>query len=68
MAHISRKSSKNGLPSNLIQIFRSERSEAQTFCVPFNNLTVLAELMESAHSIISITFIMLFNIVLKLVQ
>jgi hypothetical protein len=40
-----------GLASNLIQMFRSERSEAQRFCVPFNNLTVLtglAVLMESA--------------------
>ena len=43
------RSGRNGLPSNLIQIFWSDptdRSKAQMFCVPFNNLTVLAELME----------------------
>jgi hypothetical protein len=32
----------------LSKFFRSDRSEAQTFCVPFNNLTGLAVLMESA--------------------
>ena len=38
--------------SNFIKIFRSDKSEAQTFYVSFNNLTVLtglAMLMESAH-------------------
>lgn len=45
------RSGRNGPPSNLIQIFWSDptdRSKAQMFCVriPFNNLTVLAELME----------------------
>ena len=48
ISHVSRKFGENG-PPNLIQIFRSERFEAQMFCVPFNNLTILTELMESAQ-------------------
>jgi hypothetical protein len=46
-----RKSSENGSPSKLIQTFGLDWPEVQTFCVPFNNLTVLtrlAVLMESA--------------------
>ena len=44
-------SSENGPHSNVIKIFQLDRSEAQMFCVSFNNLTVLtglAMLMESA--------------------
>jgi hypothetical protein len=51
LAHVSRKSSENVPPSNLIQIFRSERSEVQTFSVLYNNLTFLVELMESSQSV-----------------
>ena len=37
-------SSENGPHSNIIYIFRSDMSEAQMFCVPFNNFTVLTGL------------------------
>jgi hypothetical protein len=33
--------------SNVITVFRSDRCEAQMVCVPFNNLTGLAVLMEA---------------------
>jgi hypothetical protein len=49
LVYVSQISSENGHHSNVIQIFRSDRSEAQMFCVSFNNLTGLAVLMESAH-------------------
>ena len=39
-----RKSSENGSPSKLIQTFGLDWPEVQTFCVPFNNLTVLTRL------------------------
>ena len=45
-------SSENGPHSNVIKIFRLDRSEAQMFCVSFNNLTVLsglAVLMEAPY-------------------
>jgi hypothetical protein len=42
---VSEISRDNGCPSNLIQIFWSERSEAQTFCAQFNSLIVLADLV-----------------------
>jgi hypothetical protein len=48
LVYVSQISSENGLHSNFISIFRSDRFEAQTFCFPFNNLTVLTVLMESA--------------------
>ena len=41
---------ENGTPSNLIQISQLDWPEAQMFCVSFNNLTVLIELMESTIS------------------
>ena len=49
---VSQISSENGPHSNVFKIFLSDRSEAQMFCGSFNNLTVLAVLMESAHSIL----------------
>ena len=49
LVYVSQISSENGPHSiNFIKIFRSDKSKAQTFCVSFNNLTVLAGLMESA--------------------
>jgi hypothetical protein len=51
--YVSQMSSENGPHSNCIKIFRSDKSEAQTFCVSFNNLTVLTRLVvliESAQS------------------
>ena len=37
-------SSENGPHSNVIKIFPLDRSEAQMFCISFNNLTVLTGL------------------------
>ena len=37
-------SSENGPHSNIIKIFPLDRSEAQMFCISFNNLTVLTGL------------------------
>jgi hypothetical protein len=51
LVYVSQISSENGPHSNVIKIFQSDRSEAQMFCVSFNNLTVLtglAVLKESA--------------------
>jgi hypothetical protein len=50
LVYVSQISSENGPHSNFIWSFRSDRSKAQTFCVPwpFNNLTVLTVLRESA--------------------
>ena len=52
LVYVSQISSENGPHSNFIEInFRSarDRSEAQTFCVPFNNLTVLTDLAVFIH-------------------
>ena len=55
-------SSENGPHSNVIKIFRLDRSEAQMFCVSFNNLTVLAVLMEAPYIYIFIqTCLALFS-------
>ena len=40
-------SSENGPHSNVIKIFPLDRSEAQMFCISFNNLTVLTGLAMS---------------------
>jgi hypothetical protein len=48
LVYVSQISSENGPRSNFISIFRSGRSESQTFCVPFNNLTVLTVLINGA--------------------
>jgi hypothetical protein len=51
MVYVSQISSENGPHSNVTKNFQSDRSEAQMFCVSFNNLTVLtglAVLKESA--------------------
>jgi hypothetical protein len=54
LVYVSQISSENGPHSNFIgKFFRSDRSEAQTFCVPFNNLTGLAVLMEIALSLLA---------------
>jgi hypothetical protein len=44
LVYVSQISSENGPRSNVINIFQSDRSEAQMFCVSFNNLTVLTGL------------------------
>ena len=49
LVYVSQISSENGPYSNVIKIFQSDRSEAQMFCVSFNNLTVLTVLKESAQ-------------------
>ena len=49
-------SSENGPHSNVIKIFRLDRSEAQMFCVSFNNLTVLTGLVMLMESAIYIFF------------
>ena len=53
--YVSQISSENGPHSNFIKIFRSDRSNAQTFCLSFNNLAVLtglAVLIENAPTFI----------------
>jgi hypothetical protein len=53
LVYVSQTSSENWPHSNVTKIFQSDRSEAQVFCVSFNNLTVLtglAVLKESALS------------------
>jgi hypothetical protein len=55
LVYVSQISIENGPHSNVIKIFRHDRSEAQMFCVAFINLTVLtglAVLMESAHIVV----------------
>jgi hypothetical protein len=44
LVYVSQISSENGPHSDVINIFQSDRSEAQMFCVSFNNLTVLTGL------------------------
>ena len=41
---VSQICGENGPHSNVIKIFRSNRSEVQMFCVPFNNLNFLGNL------------------------
>jgi hypothetical protein len=54
--YVSQISSENGPHSNFIEIFRSDRFEAQTFCVPFNNLTVLNGLAGLGESVLTALF------------
>ena len=54
-AYVSQISGENGPRSNFIKIFRSDRSNAQTFYLSFNNLallTGLAVLMGNAPTFI----------------
>ena len=44
LVYVSQMSSENGPHSNVIKIFPLDRSEAQMFCISFNNLTVLTGL------------------------
>jgi hypothetical protein len=56
LVYVSQISSENGPHSTFIEIIRSDRSEAQTFCVPFNNLTVLNGLAVLGESVLTALF------------